>query len=282
MSAYKLIIVLGLLVMTGCTSEQADVEYPVNDAAAQEYYTTTLKQVIDNKCISCHIYHIEGNNRYDTYEKTKSNIVQMVSRISSTSNTVMPPADAVQLTQEESESFQTFLALLSVNEEEVPAARIQIEWTAYKYPDYDNRAGVSGTFDEISYELNENAIAPIDLLDNAKVTVNTSSVNVGNESERTTNVGTFFSAFTPDIIGDVISYDNNEVTILFEMNGITATETFDVVVNEDSLVLSGSIPDMNIFDWQLGYDALNSVCGDYHENKVWEDIDVTIVILTNQ
>ena len=277
----KAIIILLICTAISCTTEQADSLYPVNDAQAQAFYTSTLKNVIDTKCISCHIYHVEGNNRYDNYEKTKSNIVQMVSRINSNSNTVMPPADATQLTEEEASYFQEFLDLLNADDD-TPEPRVQIEWTAYKYPDYDNRAGVSGTFDTVTYTFNESGDTPVSILEDAIVTVDASSVNVGNESERTQNVFTFFAAFTPDILGTVTSFTDTTVTIDFEMNSITTTQVFDVTILSDRLVLTGSIPDLSIYNWDAGYDALEAVCGEYHENKLWEDVDVTINILLEE
>ena len=283
MSAFRTIILFTILgLMTGCISEQADSLYPSNDAAAQDFYNASLKEVIDNKCISCHIYHLEGNNRYDNFEKTKSNIVQMLDRINSNSNTVMPPADAPQLTDVEKNLFQEFLTILnSETVEDVPEkSKIQITWTAYKYPDFNNRSGVSGTFDEVTYQLNKDFETPIDILKDAEVIVNTGSVNVGgSESLRTQNVLRFFTAFTPEITGKITNYTQNRATIEFVMNNVKQSYAFEINNEEDKLILTGKIPNMNRFNWQAGYDALEKVCGELHQNKVWEDVDVSIEIL---
>ncbi len=99
-----------------CTSTNVEELYQTSDQEARQIYNSELKEVIENKCISCHIFHLEGTNRYDNFEKTKSSIAQMLTRINSTSNIVMPPADSSQLTQEEKALFQQFLnALFTTN-----------------------------------------------------------------------------------------------------------------------------------------------------------------------
>ena len=283
MSAYRLkILFFSIWLITSCTSEQADTLYPTNDAAALEFYNNTLQPVIETKCISCHLYHLEGSNRYDNFEKTKSNIVQMLDRVNATSNIVMPPADAVQLTDTEKEHFQQFIDLLN-SDENTPEAidqRIKINWTAYKFPDFNNRSGVSGTFDDLTYQLNEDFENPVDILKDAVVTVNTGSVNIGGrESLRSQNVLQFFTAFTPNIEGKVINYNKNTATIEFKMNDITQSLNFRVTTDNEKLTLTGKVPNMNSFNWQAGYDALEKVCGEYHDNKVWEDVDVVIEVL---
>jgi len=277
MPTYKIVsFVILLLAFGGCTSDRADELYAVNDEAAQRFYVSTLKSVVDNKCISCHTYHLEGSNRYDTYEKLRSNIVQIIARINSQSNIVMPPKEATRLTVVEKDNFKDFLDLLNSDIEVKDTPRVKIVWTAYKYPDFDNRVGVSGTFDELrEIVLNENFKTPIDILKN----VNTSSVNVGNESERTGNVSSFFKAFTPDIIGNVISYTKDEAVINFRMNTIEEQVTFNVILEENRIILKGKIPNMNSFNWKKAYDVLESVCGEYHQNKLWEDVDISIEIL---
>ena len=58
-----------------CTSTNVEELYQTNDQEARQIYNSELKEVIENKCISCHIFHLEGTNRYDNFEKTKSSTV---------------------------------------------------------------------------------------------------------------------------------------------------------------------------------------------------------------
>ncbi len=279
--------VVGLLFFTivGCTSDSSESLYPTNDSAAKLLYDTSLKTVIDSKCISCHVYHLEGTNKYDSYEKTKSSLSQMLARINTNENTAMPPAGSPQLTEEEKQLFQQFRDILdSKRAQEIPdsvASRITVNWTAYKYPDFSARAPVSGAFDEITYNLNENFENPEDLLKDAIVTINTKSVNLGSD-QRNQNVGAFFSFFTSEIKGKVDEYTATSAQITFTMNGIEQQHEFVLALEEGKIVLTGAIPDMNFFNWQNGYDRLNAVCGELHQQKVWEDIEVVIEILLEE
>ncbi|NQY28545.1 MAG: YceI family protein [Flavobacteriaceae bacterium] len=262
------------LLFINCTSESTEELYVRNDSAAKIEYNSRLKTIIGNKCISCHDYHLEGTNRYDTFEKTKSAISEMMARIYSTSNTTMPPEDSSELTFEEKLVFEDFYNALNNVETEAFA----VTWTAYKYPDFNNRTPVSGTFDDIDYQLNDNYSNPIDILENATVTVNTSSVNVGGNEEKTQNTAYFFSFFSSDIVGVVNSYTEQNALISFTMNGLEQEVEFDVTIEAGKLILNGSVPDMNFFNWQNAYDELATVCGEYHQQKVWEDITVKIEI----
>lgn len=271
----KIISIIGILftiIVTGCTEDSAEGLYPTNDAEASAFYESNLKPVIEEKCISCHVFHLEGTNRYDTFEKTKSSIAQMLARINSNTNIIMPPADSAQLTEEEKETFEEFLNILTSND--VDDSKIDVVWTAYKYFVFEDRGPVSGNFDTIEYTFNETPVNPEDILKDAEILIDATSVNVGDDAEKTSNVKMFFSFFTSEIVGKVISYSDSEATIEFTMNGVSIEVTLDVVLETDQLTLKGSIPDMSLFNWQEGYDALNSVCGEYHENKVWPDIDI--------
>ncbi|PHS07559.1 MAG: hypothetical protein COA88_08530 [Kordia sp.] len=278
MSFNKIIFFFSLstlyLLINSCTSESAEELYVSNDATAKIVYNSKLKTIINNKCISCHDYHLEGTNRYNTYEKTKSAISEMMARIYSTSNTIMPPADASILTPEEKLVFEDFYNALNNIETE----KFVVTWTAYKFPDFNNRASVSGTFGGIDYILNNEYSNPIDILENATVTINTTSVNVGGNDEKTQNTAYFFSLFTPEIVGIVNSYTVQKALITFSMNGIEQQVEFDITLEENKLILNGSVPDMNLFNWQSAYDGFATVCGEYHQQKVWEDITVKIEI----
>lgn len=273
-----IVSILFTFVIIGCTEDSAEKLYPTNDIEASAFYESNLKPIIQEKCISCHVYHLEGANRYDTYEKTKSSISQMIERINSNSNIVMPPADSAQLTDEEKQIFDEFINILNSNDNET--ARVDVAWTAYKYIDFDSRGPVSGNFDSIDYTLNITDIEnPEDILRDAEILIDASSVNVGDEPQRTGNVKLFFSVFTSEISGKIIEYTDTKAIISFTMNGVSIDNiSFDIVLEEDQLMLIGSIPDMNLFNWKDGYDALESVCGDFHENKVWQDIDIKAVI----
>ncbi len=266
------ICILFVFITIGCTDDSAETLYPANDIAASAFYNSSLKPIIEEKCISCHIFHLEGTNRYDTFEKTKSSIGQMLERINATSNIIMPPADSAQLTEEEKAAFEEFLNILT--SDVIDNSIIGVTWTAYKYPVFEDRASVNGTFDGIEYSFNTSPENPEDILKDAEVLIDATSVSVNGNEEGTTNLKMFFSIFTSEIAGKVIAYTDSEATINFTMNGVSIDVILDVVLEADQLILKGSIPNMDLFNWQDGYDALDNVCGEYHENKVWADIDI--------
>jgi len=264
--------------LIGCTSDSAENLYPTNDAEAKVYYNNTLKTIIDTKCISCHNYHLEGTNRYDSYEKTKSSIGQMLERINVASNISMPPDGSPQLTAEEKQNFQEFFEILTSGVE--MEEQIKLTWTAYKFQSFEDRSGVNGTFDEITFTFNEDYDLPIDMLKDAEVSINTSSVNIdGPEGTKSFNLRTgFFAFFSPGITGTVISYTNEEAVINFDMNGKNQNITFTISMEDEKLTLNGEIADMNFFDWGTAYEELDKLCGEAHENKVWPDVTLQLEI----
>ncbi|MEW7278204.1 hypothetical protein ABW636_06380 [Aquimarina sp. 2201CG1-2-11] len=268
-------------IIVGCSSDtEEDLrgEEKINKEA-KIFYQNNLKSIIDTKCISCHEYHQIGSSRYDSYEKIKPVIHEILDRIETKSINMMPPADAKQLTMEEKLVFRQFLETLTSIADEDTDNKIQIKWTAYKYPDFDNRVSVSGNFDEISYTFNENyGDVPIDIIKDAEVIIKTETVNVGNNEERSKNIRHFFSFFTPTISGKVKKYNTESAYINFEMNGIEQEVIFAITINDSELLLKGVIPDMSFFNWQNAYDELNKICGEQHQNKLWNDIAIEVVI----
>jgi len=282
------------LLIVSCRSETADVLFPANEQAV-ELYNNQISTILESKCISCHQGYHSGS--YGDYNATVASLSQIIERINANDNTIMPPSGEVALTAEELELFDQFLEYVNSDgggsvdnevEEEEEEVAFAMSWTAYKYPDRfsANRegAGVGGTFNEIEYSFNTNYSDIIDILDGATVNINTSSVNVAdNEPLRTGNVGLFFAAFTPDIVGTVTSYTETEVDIEFEMNGISEEVTFEVEVDEEEglITLSGSIETLEAFNWQAGYDAIQEVCGELHEGTLWPDVSLEAVINVN-
>jgi len=280
-------IVIFSTFFSSCISENAEELFPTNDEAANAVYEESLKSILENKCINCHNFHLEGTNRYDNFEKTKASIGLMLERINADSNLSMPPDGSPQLTDEEKLVFQEFFDVLNSEEEEEEEEEedaILLTFTAYKYPEFEERGGVSGTFADIEYQFNEDYTEIIDMLDGAEATIETSSVDIdGLDGLRSGNVGTYFFAnFSSTIEAEVIEYDESEATIRITMNDNTSDVTFDIEIVDDALVLNGTIEDMNVFDWQDAYDSLETICGDFHMNVVWPDVDLQLSIPITQ
>lgn len=77
-----------------------------------------------------------------------------------------------------------------------------------------------------------------------------------------------------------MAYDLDQAIIAFTMNGITNTVTLEIVVDEtnNTITLSGAIPNMNDYNWAEGYNALQEVCGVLHEGMLWPDVDIEAII----
>ena len=283
MSNYKLILIylIGIFFNIGCVSESSDKLFPSNDAEARVVFDEQLSTILNAKCLSCHNFHSEGSSRYDSFDKTKSAISNIIKRINATDNAIMPPLGEAVLTTAEKQVFENFLSILNSEPDvNVEASKCAIFWTAYKYEDFDTRVGVSGTFDEVFYNLNNNAEKTIDLLANANIIINTASVNIDDkEGVRTTNVKSAFFAFLePTITGKVIEYNEKEAVVALSLNGINKQMVFDVTEKDDHLLLKGKIEDLGFFKWDQAFDELNKVCGEFHENKLWPDIDINVRI----
>jgi hypothetical protein len=148
---------------------------------------------------------------------------------------------------------------------------VQISWTAYKFPNFTTRAGVHGTFTDCNIVFNnKNTDNPIDILNEGEITINTSSVLVATGEMATKNVGMFFQYFTPTINGKVVNYNN----IAIEMNGYTDLIPFAIDIKKDTVILSGTIKDMDFFRWGKAKAKLDSVCGGFHQGKLWADVSL--------
>jgi hypothetical protein len=261
-----------------CTKENIEDKFLSESVATREYYLTNVLPLLNSKCFSCHTYHNSSANRYDTYTKASAVAEEMASRTSSThANTVMPPLPAQPLSKEEKQVFEQFYQLVKGGGESGHYA-LSISWTAYKFPDSLNRVGVSGSFDNIVINYkNKNASDIYEFLTDAEIMINTNSVNIGNDSVKSYNVRNhFFSYFTPVIYGKVINLNaaSKKAEVKFTMNGISQQVMFDMVEMDGNLVFSGSINNIRYFNAQSALDALQEVCGEFHQNKVWQDISL--------
>ncbi len=270
------ILLLSMTFIVGCESQSAEEVYETNDTEAEAFYNNSLKPVIDTQCISCHNYHLSGDSRYDTFEKTKNSISQILERIHATDTSIMPPESAEQtLTEAEIALFDEFATILTSDGEQ-PTKTTTLRWTAYKYP--TSRAAVSGTFDDITVQLNNSATTSLDLLEGATVEIDTETVSLG-PGEKNSNMRYFFSFFSDKINAKIVSYTANEAIVEFEINSEKETATFTIDLTDTELTLTGTIDDMTVFtDWTDALEKLDVVCGTYHQSKVWDDIALSFTI----
>ena len=273
--------------LQSCKEENVEDLFLSEQVAAKSYYLTNVLPILDSKCFSCHTYHASSGTRYDTYAKAAAVAEEMASRTSSAHpNTIMPPPSANFLTEEEKRGFQQFFQLVKGSGGSSKATAgddsqdfgVAISWTAYKFPDFTSRVGVSGTFDKTYITYKEKEAADIyEFLTEAEILIPTNSANVGNDSLKSSNVKNhFFSYFTPVIHGRVMAIDSSskKARVKFTMNGLSQEVTFEMEEVKEDLVFSGLIQDIGYFNSQAALDALQRVCGEYHQDKVWPDISL--------
>lgn len=267
-----------LFLVQSCTKENVEEKYFSGSDDAVAHYNEKLKPILVQKCFSCHNYHSSPGSKYDTYAKAAGAANEMFRRISSsTPNEVMPVPSSSRLTEEEKEIFYRFLEM--VNGGKQPATyKVSLLWTAFKFPEFNDRVGVSGTFDEIfiSYK-NTTANNVYDYLKDAEILINSSSVNIGNDSLKNTNLRNhFFKYFTPTIYCKVIDVNPSQgkAMVKVTINGISEQIHFTMKENSEDLIFTGKIEDINSFQAGGALNALQAVCGVHHRNKVWADINL--------
>lgn len=45
----------------------------------------------------------------------------------------------------------------------------------------------------------------------------------------------------------------------------------------NKIILNGKTPDLNVFNWENAYNVFNTICGEYHEKKLWKDVKISIL-----
>lgn len=159
--------------------------------------------------------------------------------------------------------------------------KVSIEWTAYKFPAFDARVGVSGSFESFEYILTGNSSNIINQLGDSEIKILTNSVNVGDSSTKTSNIAEhFFPYFAPHIDCKVISIDEESAEIAITINEVTKQVIFAVELDEENrtVKMSGGIEDLMVFGAQTAFSKLNEVCGVFHDGFVWPDVSINVTI----
>lgn len=68
---------------------------------------------------------------------------------------------------------------------------------------------------------------------------------------------------------------------MFTINGLSQGVLFDMEEIEEDLVFTGKIEDIGYFNAKTALDALQQVCGEYHQDKAWPDISLKAEIKTS-
>jgi len=155
---------------------------------------------------------------------------------------------------------------------------VSIKWTAYKFTE---KLGVSGTFDQFALNL-KNDHGPLEtLLKDAEITINTVSVNTGNEIRDPKLRTYFFKVFHTDtIFGKILHTEKGKEALELKMNTITDDVAYTYSLKNDTLFLTTHL---DVMQWN-GAEALKSLNTECHEvhtgsdgiSKLWPNVDVVL------
>jgi polyisoprenoid-binding protein YceI len=159
-----------------------------------------------------------------------------------------------------------------------------IDWTAYKFTE---KVGVKGRFDNVILSPKTKSGSIENILLDSKVTINTMSVNSGNDIRDPKLKESFFKVFHTDTIkGQILKVDQNNGILSLKMNNISKDIPFKYMVKTDTIFIDTTI---NLTDWK-GEEAMNSLnkeCYDLHKgtdgiSKLWPDVSVNIKLPVNK
>ena len=158
------------------------------------------------------------------------------------------------------------------------AENTSVHWTAYKFTE---KAGVDGGFNTFQIQGTENASSQLDVFKNATFTIDTASVDSGNDGRDAKIKEHFFGKMkNQKMEGSVKSIDGNTGTIMLSMNGESREVPVELSVDGRSVVLTGT---MDVGNWDASgpLAALNEVCKALHTgpdkvSKLWPDVNIKL------
>jgi hypothetical protein len=155
------------------------------------------------------------------------------------------------------------------------ATSINIEFTAFKTP---AKIGVKGGFDTIELSGKKNAETIEQMLEGLSATIETKSVNSGNQERDQKLVNAFFHVqFNHKIKAKIVSVQGNSLVAEIMMNQKSVQVPMHYTVNEKSVSAEGYI-DLWDFDMLPSLRSINKACYDLHSGKTWQDVIVTFTL----
>lgn len=153
---------------------------------------------------------------------------------------------------------------------------IDITWKAYKTP---AKIGVEGTFNAIKLSAMPDK-SPKELLEGAKVIIDTRSVDSKNSGRDAKLVKFFFNVQGVETItAEVKRLVKNTAEVDITMNGVTRTIPMTVDFDDDEIEAEGYI-DLGDFDMLPSLESITKACYDLHKGKTWQDVKISFDIKT--
>ena len=164
---------------------------------------------------------------------------------------------------------------------QIQIAETEVTWTAYKTSD---KIPVTGKFEKIIVENLKEAETITDAVDGSRFKIPVNSINSTDEIRDGKILNSFFGAMlnTSELSGSIEVGGNNQGLVKLKMNGITKDIPIVYHVNENLMILEGT---MNIDNWgaQAALNMLNGVCKELHtgpdgKTVTWSDVKISAKI----
>lgn len=152
---------------------------------------------------------------------------------------------------------------------------VEVGFTAFKTP---AKVGVSGSFDNVEITGKRSAESMEEMLTGLGVTIQTKSVNSGNEGRDKLLVSDFFLVqFAHVIQAKIVSVKPESLVVEITMNNKTLSVPMVYKAEENRVMAKGYI-DLGDFDMFPSLKGINTACYDLHEGKTWQDVEVGFLL----
>ncbi len=155
-----------------------------------------------------------------------------------------------------------------------------IKWTAYKF---SNKIGVSGSFDEITYNPSLSKGTIKQLFEHSTFSIETASIN-SNLKLRDERISTyFFSTIAAKTIkGSFLEVNNNKGKINIIIGKYSHVNDFTYTIFADKIQIH-TIVNLKLWNALPGIIALNEICKNEHTgidgvSKLWSDVTIIVEI----
>lgn len=153
--------------------------------------------------------------------------------------------------------------------------KTKISWVAFKTP---KKVGVNASFNKIFIKTKKSKAKSInDLINGARFTVDSTSVNSANPDRDAKLINNFFTTNNKplQISGKVLSIKDNVLELELQLN--QTKKVLKMITKLEGQIFQAQAT-IDVLDFALGDNlrAINEACKELHENKTWPDVEIKI------
>lgn len=170
-------------------------------------------------------------------------------------------------------SLAAFGTLLMADCSYTKSSDVQVNWTAFKTP---MKKGVGGTFKSIVYKGAAKGKSLTELLQGAKVMIQTNNVDSGNGARDAKLVQFFFNQMDGQMLeARIVDLDETQkivlVDVLMNGKGLGVPMAYSY---ENGVFAAKGVLDLGDFKALDALTSINRACYDLHQGKTWQDVDI--------